>query len=532
MTGWSCSVLRLFRLAIVPALVAVSCLLSPVVTNAAAMTGGRSLRRPASPAAGIDDAQNARLRLLYDDFLRQQRIDLRGPGAGSGETGGALKLHAGAAIPGFARKYGLPCSACHTVWPQLNNFGQVFRDNGYRLKNERDSPIDQGPGYFPLSARITPQFRSDRTTHQPIDAVSGDATAGLAERNITQSGFDLSGLDLLMLGTISKDISFGLIPSADNQGAFHLEAAYVRFNDLLKSSWANVKVGKFELDNMVSEKRELLLSGNGGFYQSYHFVPAGDATNFGLGDNQLGAEFSGHSVNSYTRFSAGIFSSTDGEVGLPQGGGFDAAASVSQAFEVSALGLQRIGVYGYRGSRPTSFATLNGQPVAGSGAEAKPFYRAGVTGDFFLGNLELLPLYMHASDDHELATSGGAPPPAGGPGPESEPRSPTWNAALLEAHYFVGHQFVIMGRRESLRMTTQLLPDMPSDLGNIDATMIGFRWYPFMLSRTGLALHGEYALSSTTGLPPLSGLGSGAPPLDPSTRVKSSSIFMALDFAF
>ncbi|MGH9726252.1 MAG: hypothetical protein ACRD41_14400, partial [Candidatus Acidiferrales bacterium] len=31
------------------------------------------------------------------------------------------------AIPAFARKYGLPCSACHVGWPELTNFGQVFR---------------------------------------------------------------------------------------------------------------------------------------------------------------------------------------------------------------------------------------------------------------------------------------------------------------------------------------------------------------------------------------------------------------------
>ncbi|HEX2715933.1 MAG TPA: hypothetical protein VHM88_27430, partial [Candidatus Acidoferrales bacterium] len=24
------------------------------------------------------------------------------------------------AIPAFARKYGVPCSACHTAWPELN----------------------------------------------------------------------------------------------------------------------------------------------------------------------------------------------------------------------------------------------------------------------------------------------------------------------------------------------------------------------------------------------------------------------------
>ncbi len=36
------------------------------------------------------------------------------------------------AIPAFARKYGLPCSACHEAWPKLNNFGLAFRDNGFQ----------------------------------------------------------------------------------------------------------------------------------------------------------------------------------------------------------------------------------------------------------------------------------------------------------------------------------------------------------------------------------------------------------------
>ena len=30
------------------------------------------------------------------------------------------------AIPAFARKYGLPCSACHIGWPILNVFGYVW----------------------------------------------------------------------------------------------------------------------------------------------------------------------------------------------------------------------------------------------------------------------------------------------------------------------------------------------------------------------------------------------------------------------
>jgi hypothetical protein len=44
------------------------------------------------------------------------------------------------ALPAFARKYGLRCSACHESWPMLNYFGQKFKDNGYQIMNDRDSP--------------------------------------------------------------------------------------------------------------------------------------------------------------------------------------------------------------------------------------------------------------------------------------------------------------------------------------------------------------------------------------------------------
>src|SRR6184192_259826 len=90
-------------------------------------------------------------------------------------TAYSLTVHKAAAIPAFARKYGLPCSACHTAWPELNAFGQAFKDNGYQLGNDRDSPIFQAPAYFPLALRTTPQFHLESTTKQPVDAVPGDS---------------------------------------------------------------------------------------------------------------------------------------------------------------------------------------------------------------------------------------------------------------------------------------------------------------------------------------------------------------------
>ena len=54
------------------------------------------------------------------------------------------------AIPAFARKYGLPCSSCHEAWPKLSPFGQMFKDNGYQLGNDRDAPIFQSAAYWPI----------------------------------------------------------------------------------------------------------------------------------------------------------------------------------------------------------------------------------------------------------------------------------------------------------------------------------------------------------------------------------------------
>ncbi len=93
---------------------------------------------------------------------------------------------------------------------------------------------------------------------------------------MTTNGFDLSGLDLWFAGTLYKNISFSVLPSSDSNASFHFENAFVRFDNLLHSSWLNFKVGKFELDLPVSEKRLLTLSGDGGFYYIYHFTPLND----------------------------------------------------------------------------------------------------------------------------------------------------------------------------------------------------------------------------------------------------------------
>jgi hypothetical protein len=488
-----------------------------VPSNATAMrshAGGSTLNTDRAAAAASD---------AYRAYVASMRN-----GVAARTEGAATAVHSSTAksalIPAFARKYGLRCSACHTSWPELNAFGQAFRDNGYQLMNERDSPIWQNPAYIPVTFRITPQWHLETTNNQPVDV---PGTPNQISRHVTADGFDLSGMDLWTAGTLYKNISFVLLVSSDPFASFHFESAFVRFDNIDDIPWLNIKFGKFETDNLISEKRFLFLSANGGIYQNYHFNPVGDINDFGIGDNQIGIELAGHSVGSYTRYSLALLSSSEGNPGLSEGGStYDGMATFSQAFPTK-LGLERLGVYGYVGERSTVFPTSGGTVIPADGQNAKPFYRLGAAGDFFLGKLEFLPFFLHGYDNVYLGTA----TPVGDTLPTGA-KAPTWNGGFLEAHYYWNERFVFLGRYETIRMSQQALATSPQNLGNVDAYSAGFRWNPFMFSRAGLALHGEWSISRNVGAVPLSGDGVGLPPLIPGSTVWSNSVLLALDFDF
>jgi hypothetical protein len=416
------------------------------------------------------------------------------------------------AIPAFARKYGLPCSACHEGWPKLNSFGQTFKDNGYQLMNERDAPIYQNASYWPVAMRITPHWHYESVGNTTVDAGGG----GTTEQTIKTAGFDLTGIDILTAGTLAKNISFLLVPSIDpGDGTVGFESANVRFSNILGSPWLNFKFGKFELDGPLSEKRMMTFSNVGGAYQLYHFAPLGDVNDFSFGENQIGVELMGHSADDHTRYAASMVSSTNGGLGLPGGRSYDGYLHLSQGFLVPHLGLQRIGAYGFVGLRPTFFLTSGGDPIAGTGRGNRSFYRAGVYGSVYLGRFDLAAVFQRAGDNVYLGN--GLSPndtlPVGAHGP-------IWNTATFEAHYTYSPQLIVIGRYELVRMSQQALDTNPSDLGNLDVFTIGYRYYPFMHSRAGLAWHQEFAtlksrLTSDTG-----------------QDQRSSSYFMGFDFAF
>jgi hypothetical protein len=425
----------------------------------------------------------------------------------------------GYAIPAFARKYGLPCSACHEAWPKLNSFGQTFKDNGYQLMNDRDEPIWQNPSYWPVAMRITPHWHYESAGRQSVDNPA-DPTLPQIEKTINTSGFDLSGIDILTGGTLAKNISFLLVPSIDSAtGTVGFESANVRFDNLHGSPWLNVKFGKFELDGPVSEKRIMALSGVGGAYQLYHFVPPGDINDFSFGENQLGVELMGHSLDDHTRYVLSMVSSTNGNLGLVGGRSYDGYIHVSQAFMAGKLGLQRVGAYLFSGFRPTFFLTAADTAIPGTGRGNRSFYRAGAYASIYVGRFDVTGVYQRALDNVFLANgvvgANGAPAlPAGAQGT-------LWDTGTIEAHYTYSPKLFFLARYELARVRRQAVAGFaPSDFGNADVVTVGYRYYPFMHSRAGLAWHQEFATELTKH--------TSATGLDQRT----SSYFMGFDFAF
>ena len=437
------------------------------------------------------------------------------------------------ALPAFARKYGLRCSACHESWPMLNYFGQKFKDNGYQLMNDRDAPIWQNPGYWPVTFRIIPLWHRVSTGKVAVDQGTGIT-------RVTTSGFDLSGLDFHTGGTLEKNFSFYVLPSSDATASFHFETVMARLDNLFGSPWLNIKLGKFELDNLLSEKRILTLTGNGGVYQLYHFRPVGDANIFGqMGANQLGAELMGHSYDDRTRYSASLLSSKNGNVGLPYGNAYTGFFAASQAFDAGKLGVDRIGAYAMVGEASTAYLTAGGTPLGGTGSANKSFHREGFVGQFYFGqHVDLQVVTQHGWDSAWFGQGYGDP--IDGPGPNGlnatlpqGAQAPTWNGVLFEPHYVYSPQLIFIGRYENIRMSRQANGAgcaactggtgpgaSASNLGNISTYTIGYRYNPFMTSRAGFAWHNEYNWLHQDGTSPTG------------TNINTSELLLGFDFDF
>ena len=82
---------------------------------------------------------------------------------------------------------------------------------------------------------------------------------------------------------------------------------------------------------------------------------------------------------------------------------------------------------------------------------------------------------------------------------------PLWNGGFVEAHYNPNPRLIVIGRYELNRMSRVANQTIRSNAGNADIWTAGYRWYPIMSPRAGLAWTQEYSRSTNAGAAPLSG---------------------------
>ncbi len=302
------------------------------------------------------------------------------------------------AIPAFARKYGLRCTACHEAWPKLNDFGRAFRDNGYQMLLGKDDAVTASPGYWPVSIRLTPHYEFNEVTNQPTDqGVKRLRTGGVAG----------IGMDLLTAGTLFNNVSFLVVPTGfAPDGVVTLESAWVRFDNLFGKSWANLKIGKHEVDLPVSAHRPWNLSSTG--YLIYGFHASGSASSYDMGTNQRGIEYMGHDRGSLNRVSVSFFDVEDspGSRHVFDTPGFYAHATHEWFFDNSPISEAKVGVFGSYTSWPTTFFTSDGEPIPGTGGNLEPSSKYGVEGQIWLGKpatpFHAILVFAHGQDSKAL----------------------------------------------------------------------------------------------------------------------------------
>ncbi len=341
------------------------------------------------------------------------------------------------AIPAFSRKYQTSCSTCHSNYPELNDFGEAFKKNGFKFPKDdevfvKEPPVLLGakaqkeafpkaiypgeiPGNIPIAFRYSGNFTYN--SKQPITLGFLPRTDLFVPNTFTIIGAGSFGPNLSFW--VDNDISGG----GDNAGA-GLGDGYLKYNDLgrflhLPKDSLNIRMGQFELDLPFTQARSINLTSYDIYNQASIAGIAGTANNpFAFGIPQRGIEIGGYPNDGNFSWSVAFVDGSNNSPAMRNSK--DIYVRVSQRFnlerdasvrgEVQAAGPTgprdhtsiRLGAYYYYGRNALN---MDGTIFPGLGTLQEPFYRTGGDIRFKYRNLELYGLGMFGHDrNHTVVT--------------------------------------------------------------------------------------------------------------------------------
>ncbi len=336
------------------------------------------------------------------------------------------------AIPYFARKYQTACATCHNNFPELNDFGEAFKKNGFKFPKDdetfvKEPPVLLGaaaqrqafpkaiwPGELPGTIPISFRFNGFLTynSKQPL------ALGFLPRTDL----FQPNTFTVISAGSFGPNLSFWIDDdlSVNGSGADGgLGDGYLKVNDLghyigLPKDTLNLRMGQFELDLPFTQARTINPTDYDIYDQASNAGVLGTTSNpFVFAEPQRGIEIGGYPNDGNFSWSVAALNGSNADNAARNTK--DVYVRVSQRFnlerdpavrkEVRAAGPSgprdhtsiRFGGYYYYGRNALN---LDGKLAPGFGTIHEPFYRVGGDMRFKCHDFEIYGLMMRGRDQN------------------------------------------------------------------------------------------------------------------------------------
>ena len=340
-------------------------------------------------------------------------------------------------IPAFARKYQTSCSTCHSNYPELNDFGEAFKKNGFKFPKDDETFVKEPPTLLGAKAQREVFPKAIYPGEIPGSIPIGFRYSGVATYNAKQplalgylprtDLFTPGAFALFAAGNFGQNISFWVDDdiSAGGSGADGgLGDGYLKVNDVghylgLPKDALNVRFGQFELDLPFSQARSVNLSDYDIYDQASMAVSPGTTNNpFVFAEPQRGIEIGGYPNDG--NFSWSVSLVNGGNAGPALRNSKDVYVRVSQRFnlerdsaarkEVQAAGPTgprdhtsiRFGGFYYGGRNALNIDPNSLDFIPDIGTIHESFYRAGGDFRFKYRQFELYGLGMYGRDDNTI----------------------------------------------------------------------------------------------------------------------------------
>src|SRR5271157_5172265 len=152
------------------------------------------------------------------------------------------------AIPAFSRKYQTSCTTCHNNYPELNDFGEAFKKNGFKFPKDDETFVKQDPvllgskaqkeafpeaiypgeipGFLPIAFRYSGNLNWNAKQPGPVQATAFTPVTDLFVPNT---------LTIISAGSFGRNLAFWIdddISAAGSGADGGLGDGYLRYNDI------------------------------------------------------------------------------------------------------------------------------------------------------------------------------------------------------------------------------------------------------------------------------------------------------------